>query len=129
MSSTKLQATYKRKPSSLITNTRHRITNKRTSLRIIDLLDQEEYHSCLIPHFNLLLQGLFLYFTVEIAEQKEWSSGIRDLAIHNKNLLMKWHWRYNYEEEALWRKIIEAKHGERRYRCTSISYFSHGIGP
>ncbi|KAF3650608.1 F-box/kelch-repeat protein [Capsicum annuum] len=38
-------------------------------------------------------------------------SGIRDLAIHSKCMLMKWHRRFIQEDFGLWKEVIVAKHG------------------
>lgn len=54
--------------------------------------------------------------------------GIKDLALHNKCLLMKWHWRYNQEEVGFWKKVIQAKHGFSSHWCTNTTRSSHGIG-
>ncbi|KAG5631293.1 hypothetical protein H5410_003010 [Solanum commersonii] len=45
--------------------------------------------------------------------------GIKDLAIHSKFMLMKWHSRFTQEEDAgLWKKVIVAKHGSNTQWCT-----------
>lgn len=31
--------------------------------------------------------------------------GIKDLCLHNKSLLMKWHWGYNLDNPGLWKKL------------------------
>lgn len=38
--------------------------------------------------------------------------GIKDLAAHNKSMMMKWLWRYNMEDSGFWKVVIKAKHGE-----------------
>ncbi|PHU11974.1 F-box/kelch-repeat protein [Capsicum chinense] len=38
-------------------------------------------------------------------------SGIRDLSIHSKCMLMKWHRRFIQEDVGLWKEVIVAKHG------------------
>ncbi|KAG2720367.1 hypothetical protein I3760_02G032600 [Carya illinoinensis] len=37
--------------------------------------------------------------------------GVRNLKIFNKALLGKWLWRYNNEDTALWKQIVDAKYG------------------
>lgn len=36
---------------------------------------------------------------------------IKNLRMHNKCLLMKWLWRFNLEEEALWNRVVRVKYG------------------
>ena len=38
--------------------------------------------------------------------------GVRNLKIHNNNLLTKWLWRYNLEDQALWKELIQHKYGQ-----------------
>ena len=38
--------------------------------------------------------------------------GIRDLAKHNKNMLLKWLWRCGIKGNGLWKKVVAAKHGK-----------------
>ncbi|XP_070025308.1 uncharacterized protein [Nicotiana sylvestris] len=37
--------------------------------------------------------------------------GVKDLALHNKSMLMKWHWRFNQDDAGLWKEVIIAKYG------------------
>ena len=41
--------------------------------------------------------------------------GIRNLGLQNRSLLSKWLWRFNNEEEALWREVIVNKYGLNGY--------------
>ncbi|XP_019241886.1 PREDICTED: uncharacterized protein LOC109221911 [Nicotiana attenuata] len=52
--------------------------------------------------------------------------GIRNLRLHNRTLLFKWLWRYNHEQQALWRKVIEAKYGQDSQWCTKRVTSSYG---
>ncbi|WMV31905.1 hypothetical protein MTR67_025290 [Solanum verrucosum] len=45
--------------------------------------------------------------------------GIKDLALHNKCLLLKWHWRYNQEAAGLWKEVIQAKYGSDSHWCSN----------
>ena len=45
--------------------------------------------------------------------------GIKDLALHNKCMLLKWHWRYNQEATGLWKEVIQAKCGGDSHRCSN----------
>ncbi|CAN4116899.1 unnamed protein product [Withania somnifera] len=36
--------------------------------------------------------------------------GVKDLAAHNKSMMMKWLWRYITEDMGLWKVVIKAKH-------------------
>jgi len=54
--------------------------------------------------------------------------GIKDLALHNKCLLMKWLWRYTQEEHVLWKDVVSAKHGIQSHWCTSLSKAPYGVG-
>lgn len=55
--------------------------------------------------------------------------GIRDLALHNKSLLMKWLWRFGADESSLWKEVIVTKHGRRDNWRTNTSTSSHEVGP
>ena len=33
--------------------------------------------------------------------------GVRNLKVHNNYLLTKWLWRYNLEDQALWKELIQ----------------------
>lgn len=50
-------------------------------------------------------------------------SGIRDLAIHSKCMLMKWHRRFIQEDFGLWKEVIVAKHGNSAQWFTEQSTF------
>ena len=50
--------------------------------------------------------------------------GIRNLRIFNVALLGKWLWRFGQERDALWRQVIEVKHG-----CDWGGWFSSSFGP
>lgn len=39
--------------------------------------------------------------------------GVKNLKMHNKSLIFKWLWKYNSEDQAFWKKIIEAVYGKR----------------
>jgi len=54
--------------------------------------------------------------------------GIRDLALHNKCLLMKWLWRYTQEEQSLWKDVIIDKHGALNNWCSNVSTEPYGVG-
>ncbi|KAG5616403.1 hypothetical protein H5410_016227 [Solanum commersonii] len=54
--------------------------------------------------------------------------GIKDLALHNKCLLMKWLWRYTQVDQTLWKEVIKAKHGVQNHWCSKLSRSSHGVG-
>lgn len=45
--------------------------------------------------------------------------GLKDLAIHNKCMLMKWHWRFNQNNTGLWKEIILAKYGGTSHWCSN----------
>ncbi|KAF3654186.1 hypothetical protein FXO37_16616 [Capsicum annuum] len=51
---------------------------------------------------------------------------IKDLALHNKCLLMKWIWRYIQVDQALWKEVIKAKHGVENHWCSKLSNSPHG---
>lgn len=55
--------------------------------------------------------------------------GVRDLASHNKSLIMKWLWRYDIGEPNLWKEVVKAKHGENDHWRTKISNAFYGVGP
>lgn len=43
--------------------------------------------------------------------KKHGGLGIKNLSLHNRSLLQKWHWRFNNEDSAMWRKFISQKYG------------------
>lgn len=54
--------------------------------------------------------------------------GVRNLKVHNKSLLSKWLWRYNQEEQALWKGIIHHKFVRQDFWCTIDVTDTYGIG-
>jgi len=54
--------------------------------------------------------------------------GIKDLAAHNKSMMMKWLWRYGTEDIGLWKEVIKAKHGELTHWSTNVSADAYGVG-
>ncbi|WMV19115.1 hypothetical protein MTR67_012500 [Solanum verrucosum] len=54
--------------------------------------------------------------------------GIKDLALHNKCMLMKWHWRYNQETIGLWKEVIQEKFGSTRHWCSNEVTIPYGTG-
>ena len=54
--------------------------------------------------------------------------GIKDLALHNKCILMKWHWRYNQETTGLWKEVIQPKFGSTCHWCSNEVTTPYGTG-
>ncbi|WMV47268.1 hypothetical protein MTR67_040653, partial [Solanum verrucosum] len=54
--------------------------------------------------------------------------GIKNLAAHNKSMMMKWLWRYNLEDAGLWKEVIIAKHGRLNQWCSNITTLPYGVG-
>ncbi|XP_060212175.1 uncharacterized protein LOC132639770 [Lycium barbarum] len=54
--------------------------------------------------------------------------GIKDLAAHNKSMMMKWLWRFNLEDAGLWKDVVIAKHGILDHWCTKASTLPYGVG-
>ena len=54
--------------------------------------------------------------------------GHRELALHNKCLLMNWLWRYTQEEHSLWKDVIIAKHEALNHWCSNVSTAPYGVG-
>ncbi|WMV07424.1 hypothetical protein MTR67_000809 [Solanum verrucosum] len=54
--------------------------------------------------------------------------GIRNPRAQNNSLLMKWLWRYNRKDHALWREVIRHKFGELNPWCTNVSTDTDGVG-
>lgn len=52
--------------------------------------------------------------------------GIKNLAIHSKCLLMKWHWRFIQEDADLWKEVLVAKHGTKSQWSTKQSTLPYG---
>ncbi|KAG5576512.1 hypothetical protein H5410_056646 [Solanum commersonii] len=52
--------------------------------------------------------------------------GIKDLAAHNKSMMMKWLWRYGTDDIGLWKEVIKAKHGELTHWSTNVSADAYG---
>ncbi|XP_075083624.1 uncharacterized protein LOC142167360 [Nicotiana tabacum] len=53
--------------------------------------------------------------------------GLRNLKLHNKNMLMKWLWRYGQLELAYWEDVITTKHGAQNQWCTKENNAPHEI--
>jgi len=53
--------------------------------------------------------------------------GVRNLKIHN-NLLTKWLWRYNLEDQALWKELIQHKYGQEDQWCSEEVTETYGVG-
>ena len=60
-----------------------------------------------------------------------WSLGglaIQNLRYFNEALLGKWLWRFGYEREALWRRVIKVKYGvEEGDWCSNFVLGSYGV--
>ncbi|KAG7987145.1 hypothetical protein I3843_03G118100 [Carya illinoinensis] len=55
--------------------------------------------------------------------------GVHTVRLFNQALLGKWLWRYNYEKEALWKGVIDAKYGSARGGWYSNEERGvHGVG-
>ncbi|WMV51890.1 hypothetical protein MTR67_045275 [Solanum verrucosum] len=54
--------------------------------------------------------------------------GVRKLMLHNKSLLSKWLWRYNQEEHALWKEVIQHKFGQEGEWCSDEVTNTYGVG-
>ncbi|CAN4123333.1 unnamed protein product [Withania somnifera] len=57
------------------------------------------------------LRRRFLWEGNSLTHKYSLGSGIRNLKLHNNNLLMKWLWRYGKTKAGYWRDIIKAKYG------------------
>lgn len=53
---------------------------------------------------------------------------IRDLALHNQCLLMKWLWRYTCADQCLWKDVIIAKHEALNHWYSKVSTEPYGVG-
>ncbi|WMV42624.1 hypothetical protein MTR67_036009 [Solanum verrucosum] len=49
--------------------------------------------------------------------------------MHNKSMLMKWLWRYTQVDQALWKKVVKAKHGTKNHWSTNVVSSPYGVGP
>lgn len=49
--------------------------------------------------------------------KKRGNPGIRNLKVQNRNLLMKWLWRFIIEDNTLWKEAETTKYGELNPRC------------
>nr|XP_009794949.1 PREDICTED: uncharacterized protein LOC104241713 [Nicotiana sylvestris] len=59
---------------------------------------------------------------VKVTQPKDLGGhGIKDLAKHNKSMLMKWVGRFGEEDTSLWKKVVIAKHGQPSHWCTKLS--------
>uniref|UniRef100_A0A1U7V1A2 Uncharacterized protein LOC104212559 n=1 Tax=Nicotiana sylvestris TaxID=4096 RepID=A0A1U7V1A2_NICSY len=54
--------------------------------------------------------------------------GVKDLALHNKSMLMKWHWRFNQDDAGLWKEVIITKYGRLNHWCTNRIRTPYGTG-
>lgn len=54
--------------------------------------------------------------------------GLKDLAVHYKYMLMKWHWRFNQDDVGLWKEIIQAKFGSISHWCSNQVLIPYGSG-
>lgn len=53
---------------------------------------------------------------------------MKDRAVHNRSMLMKWHWRYNWEDPGLWKDVISAKYGSHSNWTSNPVTTPHGTG-
>lgn len=63
-----------------------------------------------------------------LLSKKRGGLGIKNLSIQNNCLMMKWLWRYNSEEHALRKKVINTKVGETNPCWTKTVTESYGVG-
>lgn len=50
------------------------------------------------------------------------------LGVHNKWMLLKWHWRFNQDDVGLWKEIIQAKYGSTSHWCSKPVLTPYGSG-
>lgn len=53
--------------------------------------------------------------------------GVRNLKLHNKSLLYKWHWRCNNGKEGLRKKVATVKYGLESSWCTKLVKEPYGV--
>ena len=54
--------------------------------------------------------------------------GVRNLKVHNNSLLTKWLWRYNLEDQALWKELVQHKYGQEDQWCSEEVTETYGVG-
>lgn len=54
--------------------------------------------------------------------------GIKNIRTQNKSLLMKWLWRFNNENQALWKEVMINKYGQQGQWCTKPVTTAYGVG-
>lgn len=63
-----------------------------------------------------------------IINVKKGGLGIKNLLVQNRSLLMKWHWRFNGEDNALWWKVINTQVWSRECAEFKMGPPPQGIG-
>jgi len=53
---------------------------------------------------------------------------MRNQELQNKSLIMKWLWRYNQEDHALWKEVIFHIYGHEEQWCTNEAITTYGVG-
>ena len=54
--------------------------------------------------------------------------GVRNLKMHNNSLHTKWLWRYNLEDQALWKELIQNKYGQEDQWCSEEVTETYSVG-
>ncbi|RVW21375.1 putative ribonuclease H protein [Vitis vinifera] len=62
---------------------------------------------------NLERKAHLVKWEVVCADKEKGGLGIRKLALLNKALLGRWIWRFTFEKENLWKKVVSVKYGKR----------------
>lgn len=76
-------------------------------------------------------EGFHLVYWETVHLTKCWGGlGMRDLRRRNNSLLMKWLWRFNGEQHALWKEVFISKYGQTGQCLTyrSLALIEHQYG-
>ena len=91
--------------------------------------DSNDWELDLIEELLLLLRDFRISSEEDSVLWKRGGLGIRKIVLLNKALLGKWIWRFAFEKDLLWKKVIEVKYGQEGCGWrTNETHGTFGVG-